>query len=321
MPDRLERQLSDELHRVAASANPPPDAWERFTRRVGSTPASGSTPAPPMRLVLLDPDTGNEIDGHQQPSATEFTMRTDETTSRPRGRLLLGAAAALAALAVAGVALAVSTDDDSDDDAAVSQPTEQTGTGGEDESAVDAFVLVTGAYDAFNEGSLVTWGAKHAPTIDPLDEFSITESAERDRILETRYDDVSCSDAGFGEYEFLDIDNARTVALTGHRVECSATYRDAMSVAAGIEIPREFVWVVRDGQVLYLSADGANFDWTRFEQGFLRWLSRDHPEVLEARGIELDPFRMEASEDDLPALLPYVDEFVEQSDQWPVEGD
>jgi hypothetical protein len=125
MADQLEQQLRDELRGVAASANPPADAWERFTRRVGSTPVRAAAPAPPTRLVLLDPETGDVIDGHRGEAASEFIVQADDTPSRSRGRLLLGAVAAMAALTAAGVVVASR---DGGDDGSVSQQTDAVGT-------------------------------------------------------------------------------------------------------------------------------------------------------------------------------------------------
>lgn len=322
MADRLEQQIRQELDRVASSANPPADAWERFVRR---TDASGSGRSPSRRMTIVgDPVEGEGIDGQQPPRATEFTMQTDSTPFRPRRRLLLGAVAALGALGVAGVALAVSTQDDDDDDVAVDQETpvttiELSGAEGND-AAASALGVVGAAYEGFNSGDPwqvprnVPGGSigDHADRPTEMGEFFELEYA-----LGAAKKDVRCEYVGYGEYTTVgdeDVDEP----VTGHRFECSDHHANALTEASGVEIPERHRWLVDDGRVVYASKQGGQS--ARYDQ-FLRqygeWLFDVHPDVAESLSTSRSPF--EPSVEDAPVLLDYVDEFVEQSDDWPID--
>ena len=245
-------------------------------------------------------------------------MKADRTPFNPRRRMLLGAVAVLAALAVAGVALAVATRDDGDDEVA-QEPELQTSTidtvGAEtDDAAASAVGVVEAAYEAFNSGDLDGWLVAEAPA--DVVEFFTFELA-----VEAVKEDVRCDYIGFGEYMPPE-DGAAVEPLTGHRIECSGRHANAFTEAAGIEVPETYVWVVNDGRVIYSrqqadAPSGTAALLSQFLTQYLRWLRTEHPDVAETLTTPLHNFQPHI--EDAPALLSHVDDFVAQSDQWPVD--
>lgn len=105
--------------------------------------------------------------------------------------------------------------------------------------------------------------------------------------------------------------------MLGHGFECAATQTDRLLEAAGIELEMTYNWVIGDDPESSLA--GSNEDWgvlLEFLQGYHDWLADTHPDV--AANVDYEWRNVVPAAESVPTALEYVDEFVNQSDQYPL---
>jgi hypothetical protein len=110
--------------------------------------------------------------------------------------------------------------------------------------------------------------------------------------------------------------------LTGHGVDCDVTLTDAFLEPAGIELEMTYNWVI--GPNLETSQGGSNEDYgflLDFMVSYQDWLAANHSDVEQsieyAPVPNFDGFILPTPES-IPTALEYIDEFVTQSDAYPV---
>ena len=176
-------------------------------------------------------------------------------------------------------------------------------SGAEDDSgAQEAFATVESAFAAFNSGDMDTWALWREGGQGSAADFDF-DVATGSRLAVER-----CSYRGLAEWDM-------EVPLTGHGFDCAATRTDDILGAAGIELEMTYVWVI--GAAPDSSQGGSNEDFeaaNAFLRDFRDWLAASHPDV--EAGIEFDGDTPTAAS--VPTVIEYVDEFVAQSDSYPL---
>ena len=187
-----------------------------------------------------------------------------------------------------------------------------------DPQATDAFEAVEAAYNTFNTGDQ-EW-------LDLRLRGSFFESQEeRDALLaelEASWEDElawgshievsGCVSQGHGEWpNRVDLG---VPAPTGYYFICDAALTDSVMDVAGVQIPETYHWVVADGEVVavtseIVSGEEADLLTTRFEE----WLRQNHPEDV------ADLLPLFSNPETAPTVLEYAEEFVAQSEEYPIE--
>lgn len=318
--DQLERDLSKRLREVAAAARPPKDAWERFAHRL--EPAGSAIEQP----QASEPGP-NRINDRQRSHGVEITMRSNDVSpSRRRHWPLLGVAAGLIAVTIVGVALAARDTDEPAPPVATAAPPPPTtspappsielrgadGTSG----AVEAFATVSAAFEAFNTGDVVGWVIPvraDGSSQPPLDEDDLEYTRAR-HAAGASFENGSCN------YEDLAADPPPTTPdavspAARHQFECSATYVDAFTIAAGIDAVEEYAFLVADdGTAVETYNSGPDIQLRVFMSAFGGWLASEHPDIA-----TLSPAYPIAA--DIPEALSLLDEFVAVDDRWPLTSE
>ena len=206
-------------------------------------------------------------------------------------RLVLGAAAAILALIVAIGAITV--------------------LGGEDVAVEPEVAVALSYYEALNNGDVDGWLA------------TLTAERAQTELLESG--DVILQSLANANREIEVVEPCRLIApsFTGvARVQCTVTERDDFSGAGELRFSYTDTFVVdENGQIV--SVDG-DFDFTvaqEFLVAFWDWLEVAHSDIyaeLAPRDHESLPGLRDRHPDDMLLALDYVDEFVAQSDKYPI---
>jgi hypothetical protein len=278
-------------------------------------------------MALLEegnPATELEDDAWTETTAANYLASLDRRSSdmtqletnnsRPEGhRLWTTPLAAAIVVIVLGVAVVVVNQANQD-----SVPL----AGADDASeATEAFKAVEAAYLAFNTGD-PAW-------VEVRLRGSFFESQEdEDGLLSDQlalwpdyqaanpHLEVSgCASQGHGEWP--DIVDEGVPAPTGYYFICEATKTDSLYDVAGVQLSETHHWVVDDGEVVAVKGSGGGTEPDAFLDAFQSWLWQTHPEVAG----ELVPFFSNPEHDpgSIPTALEYVEEFVAQSDTYPLE--
>ena len=233
-------------------------------------------------------------------SGTVKTIERRTTTQRTgpgrNRRFLVAGAVAVAVVMVVVIAAAfIGPTDDSAPDVG-GPPT--TGP-----SEAEARQNIDQAFAAFNAGDLQTWYEWRELGPVEVDDLEYAQAAAG------RFDVGACTYRGASDW----LNDFGVVS--GQGFECPVTYTDDLIGAAGIELEMTYTWIIGAGPIS--SVAGSNEDgeaWNRFFRQFRDWLAVAHPEVEAA--MEFD------GSEPLPAsvatALAYVDEFVAQSDVYPL---
>lgn len=169
-------------------------------------------------------------------------------------------------------------------------------------SAPAALAVVESAFAAYNSGDMATWflwreGGRVSRT--PYGDYLMA--------VGSRLDVEECTHRGYAVWQM-------GVPMTGHGFDCSVTQTDLILGAAGIELEMTYNWVI--GADPESSLGGANEDFD-FLNGFMKeyrdWLDANYPDS----GITYDGLNRPSSES-VPTALEYIDEFVAQSDVYPL---
>jgi hypothetical protein len=236
------------------------------------------------------------------------TTKSEQESKRPWTTPWLVAAIAVIVLGVAAVV--------------VNQAGEQgiplAGADG-DPQATEAFEAVEAAYNAFNTGD-PGW-------LDIRLRGSFFESQEEKEALLAElvaswpYDlawdpqiEVSgCVSQGHGQWPNL-VDEG-VPAPTGYYFNCETTRTEAVFEVAGVGTPETYHWVVDNGVVVAVTSGEADASETEaFVGAFESWLRETHPEVA----ADIVPLFSDATT--VPTVLEYAEEFVAQSDEYPIES-
>lgn len=238
------------------------------------------------------------------------TMATDtQSTTQPigtqpvrekywRSRLLIGAAAVLALIVGIGIWV---------------------GTGGDEEAAVSPEVdIVLSAMDARNRGDIEAYKASLTGS-----ELAFEESVRLAEALSYANSTTELADCAV-------VGNAPTGESI---VQCEATTTDDFYGAGGISVSETITFqVTADGKISASESELDNIPWERtelaeFNLAFWSWLMKDHLTVFEEISypndlLAIPGLTFDFSDPHDPAemgiAVQYVDEFVAQSDVYPL---
>jgi hypothetical protein len=233
---------------------------------------------------------------------------------------------ATAALVVAVVPIAAGCDDNDSDTSANATPsasptpTEETSTapppveevpataipldGADgDLAGTEAFAIVESAFDAYNAGDMDTWAFWRERGLASGADFAY------DLATDSRLDVERCDYRGLADW---DVDGS----MTGHGFDCEVTLSNQFLRAAGIELEMIYNWVVAED--LQSSDGGSNEDFRlaeRMMQEYRDWLAANLPTVESS--ITYDSSGIPITED-VPLAVEHIDEFVADSDDYPL---
>lgn len=271
-----------------------------------------------------------ELEQRSPSMATEERIETGSPRSQPRNggrwpRALLAAAAAVVALIVAVGA------------AAVLRPDREVAVAPE-------VSVVIGYYDAWNSGDFEAWAATQGETkffrflVDPpageepsfqddifFDAGLRANVVEPCRLVPTTARHVAL----FEESEDLQLDLDQALA-EGSVVECTVVLSDKWLEPAGVgfgTVTEVFI-VSPERTIVAFTEDSQSTDANdgarvfQYHRAFWRWLQDAHPEVY----AEIEPFDGESfpgwmgDATDMVTAVEYVEEFLAQSDLYPLSG-
>lgn len=273
-------RLQDRVAHVLAQANPVRDP-SQLTRPSGRADLR-ATIRKELDMQKTAPDTGTD------------TMRTRRVAS------IAAVAALMVASAISGaVAMGLLRSDAPP--AATTPPVDDAGPGAL--TPEEAVAAVRESIDLRNAGDVGAWMQMQVFPKSPGLWSQTTlwvEANEQIRI------DGSCQ---FGE-----------TSASGRlaTVLCPVEVTNDVYSAAGLELTGTLrFWVDEYGRIDVVEEDfAAEDDITLFQQAFFVWLHEHHPDV--ADGIERNPYNLGWPESSAAVdALPYVDEFIAESDDYP----
>ncbi len=176
-------------------------------------------------------------------------------------------------------------------------------------SEAEAREIVDSAFAAFNAGDFDTWllWRERGATPDPG-----SNTVQYILAVETRIEVQDCTYRGFSEFRL----DERTL---GHGFDCATTMTDRLLEAAGIELQAIYNWVI--GTDPESSQGGSNEDGDvegEFYDAYHTWLVANHPDVAASMYVVGGDDEGDILAASVPALLELVDEFVVQSDAYPL---
>lgn len=182
-------------------------------------------------------------------------------------------------------------------------------------SDVDSIAVVMSSFEAWNEGDFAGWLAYYADNDDDDDRiFSASVMNSNETItLEGECREVSESDRGTS-------------------VECPVSVADDFHGAGGLFSTAEMSFLVADDGLIADSSSGTYQDesgdccpdWQAYHSDFFEWLESAHPEVYDEIGPSDGipswylPGVASGDPEHMLVALDYVDEFVAQSDKYPL---
>lgn len=183
--------------------------------------------------------------------------------------------------------------------------------------AAEAFSAVEAAYHLFNTGdpawTEIWWrGSDYGPSPEELE-------ADRElftvmRAVDPRYDVSGCVSKGSGEWDIVD---AGVPTPTGYYFVCETFATDRLLEVAGVYTSESIGWVVDDSSVMAVQWGRDTEEDLVFHSAFGQWLASNHPEAadfLDAPAYGFDDPETRSQ------ILDYAEEFVAQSDVYPLES-
>lgn len=167
-----------------------------------------------------------------------------------------------------------------------------------------ALAIVESAFAAYNSGDMDTWilwreGGRGSGA-----------DAAYQLAAGSRLNVEQCTYRGYGVWQ-------AGSPMTGHGFDCAVTGTDRILEAAGIELEMTYNWII--GESPGWSIGGSNEDY-RFVKAFMAeyraWLETTHPDV--AATIQTVDFPELLPPESVPTALEYIDDFVAQSDVYPL---
>jgi len=190
--------------------------------------------------------------------------------------------------------------------------------------AAEAFSAVEEAYHLHNTGDPRWIEIRgRGSNVGTPDEEEATKEAVRQFwtaliAADPRYNVSVCVSNGSGEWAIADPGVPTPV---GHYFVCEATYSDALLEVAGVHPQEEFHWVVGDEGIVAARSNRETEDDVVFVNAFKEWLTSTHPEeaselsdLLDAPGFGFADPQVRSQ------ILGYAEEFVAESDVYPLEG-
>lgn len=196
------------------------------------------------------------------------------------------------------------------------------GTNGEPDAAApagsDEMGVVLSAYDALNAGDIEGW-------LGHFSDDAVMFSAENTRLDETRETTRKIYEVqAAANYRADVVEACRLVGPSlagGRQVECTIRESDDFHGPAGLSLTRRELFTVNDdGKISEVSAQVIAFTqpgYFVYNQAFYDWLRDAHPEVHAEIRPEITTHLPQTPEH-VRAALEYLDEFIAQSDLYPV---
>ncbi|MEX1125776.1 MAG: hypothetical protein WD895_04835 [Acidimicrobiia bacterium] len=238
------------------------------------------------------------------------TKKSQGGSKRPSTTRWLVAAIAVIALGVAGIVVRSG-----------GSAIPLTGDEG-DPQAVEAFKAVEAAYSLFNTGdpAWIEIRLRGSFFDSPQTEDEIATQLALFHARQAANADIEvsgCVSRGHGEWP--DVVDSGVPAPVGHHFICEATTSDSLKEPAGIRLAETYLWVVDDGTVVAVRTFEDTTEQTDFVQAFHDWLEETHPDVF-ANMVFLGSgtFDFFPDAESVPAALEYLDEFLAQSDIYPL---
>jgi len=265
-------------------------------------------PAPELADdISTDVDAATYLAALEQRSRTMTVSETKETREQiPRRSNMPWLVAAIVVLVLA-VGVAVLNQTKTSPVAGVPEiPLE----GADDHpGAAEAFTAVEAAYAMLNTGDPAFAEIR-------VEEVEIAGYQTYLARVEPRIDVSGCQARGSGEWSGV----SDIGPVAGHFFICEGMETNVLAAIAGLAAPSTLHWVVDDGAVVAVSdvGGGAFVGGDAFNDAFEDWLGTAHPEAsgLAQLFSDGDLVDEEAKAD----LLAYAEEFVAQSDVYPLEG-
>lgn len=236
-------------------------------------------------------------------------------SSGRRGGWLI-AVAVFAAVMAAGAALVLFTSSRQLEPASTTTTIPLVGV--EDSKAEgDAFELVEAAYANHSRGDGRAWFEALFPPEFRDGAAMWADVAATNSVAGETFHDVRCVSHGFGDWPGISADEQFPVegaVTTGYRFECSLDETNTFHDAAGIVVSQVHNWVVADGAVVAAIVEGDFEQANSFNQDFRNWLLNNHYDVF-AR-YETFPWLF-PRQSSIAVALAYVNEFVDDSPDWP----
>ena len=168
----------------------------------------------------------------------------------------------------------------------------------------EALATVESAFAAYNTGDMDTWILWREGGSGFASDVAYEVAAG------SRLHAEECTYRGFGEWQ---VDGA----LTGHGFDCAVTQSDRILEAAGIELAMTYNWVIGEGPESSLGGSNEDFGFVEAFMGeFRAWMEANHAEVAAATQYESGSDR--PAPGSVSTVLEYIDEFVAQSDAYPL---
>ena len=177
----------------------------------------------------------------------------------------------------------------------------------------EALAMVEAAFEAFNSGDIEGWVAARGVREDGWVRTARVPYTEALLAAGAHIEVEQCTSNGHG-----DLDGSG--AYVGYHIICDASESNLFYQAASIGEAVTFEWVVDEGEIIYSSADEADFDnWLAFNKDFKDWMQSSHADVFGEMSFLVLTSSFPSAES-MPTALEYVEEFVSESEDWPREA-
>jgi hypothetical protein len=275
----------DRLLDIYAQTNPVPDP-DRFEAKLRGS----------VHLATLE-------QGSEDMQGTDLRTIGPRNTNTRGPWIFAAAAGFVAVLAVGALIWTILGDNAAGDPAA---PTTEAAPA-DDEAAIG---IVLASIAARNSGDWDAWletlGGEELAGIEPWrNQYEANAVANYEAIVNDD-DGAGCQIVGTGLSE-------ETL------VRCDVIVEDDFLGAGGVVQDGQSIFYVLDGKVVQWDDGLRSNDPGDFETAFLSWLSRAHPDVANGMTAGIGSWYSRTS-DDMATVLDYVDEFVAQSDIYPIGG-
>ena len=127
----------------------------------------------------------------------------------------------------------------------------------------------------------------------------------------SRIEVSGCFLRGYGDWS--EVTDTGVPTPTGYYFICEAADSSSLWDMAGIQMSTTYHWVVDNGEVLAVFSQEDELEGVAFLEAFQIWLDETHPDVA------ADLNTLMGNPETVPAVLEYAEEFVAQSDEYPIE--
>ena len=174
--------------------------------------------------------------------------------------------------------------------------------------AEEAFTTVSSAFAAYNAGDMDTWALWREGGAATAADYAYELAAG------SRIDVEQCTYRGFQEWPMDDL------LMIGHGFDCVGTQTDKLLSAAGVELETTHNWVIGADPASSLGASNEDpYFYLGFIGEFRDWLATSYPDVELSFDYAIpNPSLAYLTPESVPTALEYIDEFVDQSDEYPL---